>query len=169
VRRAALPWLGLAIRLAAASIWLFAGAAKIADLAYFHSQVHAYELLPNALEAPFAYTLPFIETGIGLYLALGLLVRPAAVLGSVLMAVFIVAMAQAWARGLLLDCGCFGAAVQERVGLTSILRDAALGLPTVVLALWPARKLSLDTRLLGKPDGFTLRRSGPGDVYAAAA
>jgi methionine-rich copper-binding protein CopC len=72
----------------------------------------------------------------------------------------------AGARG---DCGCFGAVVQERVGLTSILRDAALGLPTVVLALWPARKLSLDTRLLGKPDGFTLRRRGRPDVFAAAA
>jgi uncharacterized membrane protein YphA (DoxX/SURF4 family) len=169
VRRAPLPWLGLAIRLAAASIWLFAGIAKIADLERFHSQVHAYELLPHALEAPFAYTLPFVETGNGLYLALGLLVRPAAILGSVLMAAFIVAMAQAWARGLSLDCGCFGAAVQERVGLTSILRDAALGLPTVVLALWPARKLSLDTTVLGKPDGFTLHRSDPPDVYAAAA
>jgi uncharacterized membrane protein YphA (DoxX/SURF4 family) len=164
-----LPWLGLAIRLAAAAIWLFAGIAKIADLEHFHSQVHAYELLPHALEAPFAYTLPFVEAGIGLYLALGLLVRPAAILGSVLMAAFIGAMVQAWARGLSLDCGCFGAVVQERVGLTSILRDAALGLPTIVLALWPARKLSLDTRLLSKPDGFTLRRRDHPDVFAAAA
>jgi uncharacterized membrane protein YphA (DoxX/SURF4 family) len=169
VRRDVLPWVGLAIRLVAAAIWLVAGIAKIADLEHFHRQVDAYELLPQALEAPFAYTLPFVETGIGIYLAVGLLIRPAAILGSVLMALFIVAMAQAWARGLSLDCGCFGAAVQERVGFTSILRDAALGVPTIVLALWPARKLSLDTRLLGKPDRFTLRRTGPPDVFAAAA
>lgn len=169
MRRDALPWLGLAIRLAAAAIWLFAGIAKIADLEHFHSQVHAYQLLPHLFEGPFAYALPFVETGIGLYLAAGLLIRPTAILGSVLMAAFIVAMAQAWARGLSLDCGCFGAAVQEEVGLMTILRDAGLGLPTVIVAIWPARKLSLDATLLGKPDRFTMRRGGPPDLFAAAA
>ena len=152
----ALPWIGLAVRLGAAGIWLVAGAAKLGDLQHFHAEVNAYKLLPGALEALFAYTLPFVELGLGVYLALGLLVRPAAILGCVLMLAFVVAMAQAWARGLSLDCGCFGSLAKEKVGLGTILRDAALGLPSLAIALWPARFLSLDHAWLGRPDRFAL-------------
>jgi len=70
------------------------------------------------------------------------------------MVAFLIAQSQAWARGLSLDCGCFGTLTHERVGATTIARDVALGLPTLVMALWPARLLSLDSRLLGLPDSF---------------
>ena len=145
---------GLAIRLVAAAIWLLAGIAKLFDLEHFRSQVAAYKLLPHALVTPFAYGLPFLETFVGLYLLLGLLVVPVAILSCVLMVAFLVAQAQAWARGLSLDCGCFGALAQQKVGFWSIARDAALGIPGLVLALRPARYLSLDQRFLGLPDAF---------------
>jgi uncharacterized membrane protein YphA (DoxX/SURF4 family) len=152
----ATPWLGLGIRLVAAGIWIVAGAAKIADLQQFRAQVQAYQLLPGAFEAPFAYALPFVEVAVGLYLLAGLLVRPAAILSSLLMLAFIAAMGQAYARGLPLDCGCFGTLARQQIGIGSILRDAALGLPGLVMALRPARLLSLDRALLAKPDGFAL-------------
>jgi uncharacterized membrane protein YphA (DoxX/SURF4 family) len=150
----AVPWIGLAVRVAAAAIWLVSGVAKVVDLTHFEAQVQAYKLLPGALEAPFAYALPFVEVAIGVYLLVGLLVRPVAILACLLMLVFIAAMAQAWARGLSLDCGCFGTLARERVGLGTILRDAALGIPGLLLALWPARRWSLDALWLGHPDAF---------------
>ena len=155
--RSALPWIGLAIRLAAAAVWLVSGVAKIADLQHFEAQVQAYKLLPHALEAPFAYALPFVEAGLGLYLAVGLLVRGAAAFSVVLMILFIAAMAQAWARGLSLDCGCFGTLAKERVGLGTILRDAALGIPGLIMLIRPSRFLSLDRRLLGRRDRWATR------------
>jgi len=161
VRRAEafLPWIGLVIRLAAAGIWLAAGIAKLADLEHFRTQVAAYDVLPHALVGPFAYALPFLEVGIGLYLAVGLWVRPVAIVACGLMVVFIAAQAQAWYRGLVLDCGCFGAVAQEKVGLTTILRDVALGLPSLAMAIWPARRLSLDSYWLGRPDRFAIGES----------
>ena len=150
----ALPWLGLVVRIAAGGIWLVSGSAKIADLTEFQVQVHAYDLLPGSLEAPFAYALPFVELAVGAYLLIGLLVRPVAIFACFLMLVFIAAMAQAWARGLSLDCGCFGTLAREPVGLVTILRDAALGIPSLVLAIWPARHWSLDSAWLGRPDEF---------------
>ena len=81
MRSRVLPIAGLLIRLAAATVWLTAGFAKIIDLGHFHDQVEQYRLLPNPLEAPFAYTLPFVEILVGLYLLvvlmriLGLLCR----------------------------------------------------------------------------------------------
>jgi uncharacterized membrane protein YphA (DoxX/SURF4 family) len=159
-KRALLPAVGVAIRLAAAAVWLVAGAAKVVDLEHFHAQVEQYRLLPHALEAPFAYTVPFVELLVGLYLAVGLLTQAAAAVGCVLMVVFLVAQAQAWARGLSLDCGCFGTLAQERVGLLSILRDVGLGLPSLVMLLRPARAWSLDARLFALPDAFRVRVRG---------
>jgi uncharacterized membrane protein YphA (DoxX/SURF4 family) len=147
-------WLGLAVRLGAAGIWLAAGAAKVGELATFKTQVAAYDLLPNGLVGPFAYVLPFVELLVGIYLAVGLLIRPAAILGCVLMVMFVVALSQAWARGLVLNCGCFGTLSLERVGGVTVARDVALGIPTLLMAIWPARFLSLDARLWGLPDRF---------------
>ena len=45
----ALPWVGLAVRLLAAAIWLVSGVSKLVDLSQFETQVYAYELLPTAL------------------------------------------------------------------------------------------------------------------------
>jgi uncharacterized membrane protein YphA (DoxX/SURF4 family) len=151
----ALSWVGLAVRLGAAGIWLTAALAKLGSLQQFHAQVQAYKLLPGLLEAPFAYALPFLEVWIGTYLVLGLLVREAASAGCVLMVLFIAAQAQAWARGLSLDCGCFGALSREQVGLGTVLRGVGLGLPGLVLALLPARFLSLDHAWLGRPDPWS--------------
>jgi uncharacterized membrane protein YphA (DoxX/SURF4 family) len=149
VREGALPWAALAIRLAAAAIWLVAGVAKIADLTHFHDQVHQYKLLPAALEAPFAYTLPFVETLVGLYLLVGLYTRIAGLAACALMVMFLIAQGQAWARGLSLDCGCFGTLAHERVGLWTMLRDTGLGLPSLLVVIRPPRLISLDRRLLG--------------------
>ena len=153
----ALPWVGLAVRLIAAGIWLVSGAAKLADLTAFKQEVAAYEVPPSSLVDVVAYGLPLLEVGLGVYLAIGLLVRPAALLSVALMLLFIGVQAQAWARGLSIQCGCFGSLSRETVGAGSIVRDIALALPSVLLLLRPARHLSLDQRLLGRPDAFAGR------------
>ena len=160
-RRASLVAVGVAIRLSAAAIWLVAGAAKLVDLEHFHAQVDQYQLLPHALEAPFAYALPFVELLVGLYLAVGLFTRAAAAVGCALMVLFLIAQSQAWARGLSLDCGCFGALTHEQVGLPTILRDLALGLPSLVMLWRPARTLSLDAQLFALPDTFSNAIASP--------
>lgn len=94
------------------------------------------------------------DVGLGVYLAIGLFVQPAAIFGCALIVVFVAAMTQAAVRGLSLDCGSFGSLAAERVGPGTILRDAALGVPSLVLAVWPARLLSVDRAWLGRPDCF---------------
>ena len=153
-KNSALPLLGLAIRIVAAAVWIGAGVAKIPQMDSFRDLVGRYGVLPPVLAAPFAYVLPFFEIGLGLYLAAGLFVRGSALLGSLLFLVFLAAQAQAWARGLTLDCGCFGTAVQSTVGPLTILRDIGLGTPTFLMLALPARRLSLDRRLFGAEDRF---------------
>src|SRR5271157_2922803 len=147
-------WLGFALRLAAAGVWLASGASKIPDIRTFQVLVQRYGILPNILAGPFAYILPFFELAIGLYLASGLFVRGTALVGTLLFAVFLAAQVSAWARGINLDCGCFGSLVQTTVGPLTILRDFSLGIPTFLMLAFPARTLSLDHRLFGARNMF---------------
>jgi uncharacterized membrane protein YphA (DoxX/SURF4 family) len=159
MRSAAVPWVGVGIRLLAAAIWLVAGAAKVTELETFRGQVAKYDVLPHALVAPFAYALPFVELGVGAYLALGLFVRASAAVATLLMVVFVAAQAQAWARGLVLECGCFGSIAAQKVGFWTIVRDAALGIPSLIVLLRPPRRLSVDAAWLGRPDRFRVQPS----------
>ena len=145
---------GLVIRVAAAAVWLIAGAAKVPGLAEFRDLVDRYGILPRFLSTPFAYALPFVEIGLGLYLLGGLFVRGVALVGTLLFAAFLGAQGWAWANGIPLDCGCFGSAVQAQVGPLTMLRDLGLGVPTFLMLAFPARALSLDRRLFGAEDRF---------------
>jgi hypothetical protein len=69
----------------------------------------------------------------------------------VLMVVFLVGIVSAWARGLQIDCGCFGGGGQVAAGetryLSETLRDTALLLVALALARWPHSRLAVANRL----------------------
>jgi uncharacterized membrane protein YphA (DoxX/SURF4 family) len=150
-------WIGFIVRLAAAGVWIVSGAAKVPDIRGFQVIVQQYGILPDVLVGPFAYALPFVEIGMGLYLGLGLFVRGTALAGMLLFAAFLSAQGYAYARGIPLDCGCFGTLVRTAVGPGTMARDFGLGIPTFLMLALPARWLSLDARLFGSADWFTIR------------
>jgi len=87
---------------------LVAGALKVGNLQKSAMAVRAYELLPTAIANFLGYVLPWLEIGLGLLLILGVAVSISGLFGAIIMFAFIIAIAQAWARGLSIDCGCFG-------------------------------------------------------------
>jgi len=99
------------------------------------------------------YALPLVEVVVGACLLLGLLTRPAAVVSAVLFVAFIVGIAAAWARGLEIDCGCFGGGGQLEGAAQKypwdLARDAALLLLSLLLVLRPRTPLALDPFLFG--------------------
>ena len=143
------PWLALAGRLLVGGVFVVAGALKIPDPAAAVRAVRAYQLLPEGLVSVVAFGLPALEIAIGLALVVGLFVRTAAIASAVLLVVFIAAVSSAWARGLQIDCGCFGGGGQVAAGETAypaeLLRDGGLLLVAVALARWPRSRLSIDT------------------------
>jgi uncharacterized membrane protein YphA (DoxX/SURF4 family) len=144
---AAIPWLATAGRLLLGGVFVVAGALKIPDPAAAVRAVRAYQLLPEPLVPPVAFGLPVIEIAIGLALLLGVFVRTAALAAAVLLVVFLVGVGSAWARGLQIDCGCFGNGGQVSAGETAypleVLRDAALLVVALTLARRPASRLAL--------------------------
>ena len=142
------PWLTLIARLILGGVLLVAGALKIGNLQKSAMAVRAYELLPVSLANLLGYALPWVEIGVGLLLITGAAVRISGLIGAFTMLAFIIAISQAWARGLSIDCGCFGGGgaidPEDTKYLTEIIRDLGLLILGIYLYFYPKGRFSLD-------------------------
>lgn len=145
--------LGLLARLVLGVVLLVAGGLKIGNPLGAARAVQAYDVLPFEMARYVGYALPWVEIVVGVLLVLGLFTRISAVIGSLLMLAFVIGIAQAWARGLTIDCGCFGGGGQVASNDTKygreIARDLALALCGTWLVVRPASTASLDRVLFG--------------------
>lgn len=136
-------------RLLPAALLLWAGLTKAFDPQGSILAVDAYDMLPDAGVRFVAAVLPWIEIAVALLLILGLFVRFAGLATALLGALFIVALSQAKARGLQIDCGCFGGGGPgDGVGWWDIARDVPVVLFGLYLAARPRGPLQLDNRFL---------------------
>ena len=145
-------WVTFAARLLVGGVWLVAGLLKLPDLASSVRAVRAYQLLPEAVVPAVGYALPILEVVVGLMLLVGLMVRGAAVVSGVLFVAFIVGISAAWARGLQIDCGCFGGGGYNANATEEypweIARDLGLLLASAWLVWRPRSPWAVDNRLL---------------------
>ena len=144
-------WLGLPARLVTGGVWIVAGAVKLPDPYASVQAVRAYEVLPASWAETVGYLLPVVEVVIGLALVLGLLTRGAAVASALLLVVFIAGIASVWARGMEIDCGCFGGGGYDPDAAADypweIARDAGLLALSGYLAWLRTSRLALDNLL----------------------
>jgi protein-disulfide isomerase/uncharacterized membrane protein YphA (DoxX/SURF4 family) len=143
-------WAGLVIRVVLGAVWAWAAVSKIGDPRRFVQAVRAYDATPEWLSKGIGYGLPVLEVSLALLLILGLITRYAAVVSAVLLVIFIVGIAQASARGIKLECGCFGGGGTSASTsyLLDILRDVGLLVLAAYLIIWPLTKFSVDQALI---------------------
>jgi uncharacterized membrane protein YphA (DoxX/SURF4 family) len=129
-------------------VFLVAGVLKAIDPQASVAAVRAYELLPAWIVTIVGWGLPFAEIALGLLLLGGIATRAVAMGAAVLLVIFIAGVVSAAARGLSIDCGCFGGGGAVEPGQTAygleLIRDTGL----LLLALWliwqPRSRLTLD-------------------------
>ena len=145
------PWVSLACRLGLAAVLITAAVTKYPPALSIQA-VEAYDLFPTEVARLIGYTLPLFELALALLLLIGLATRYSGAVGAILMVLFIAGIVSAMARGLSIDCGCFGGGGQVDPGETtyglSIARDVAFGAMGAFIAIWPRSPFALD-RVLG--------------------
>lgn len=143
-------WFGTVARLVIGIVWLAAGFLKAFNPYSAGAAVRAYEIFPPDLATTIGHILPWVEIGIGLLLILGLYVRLSAVASAVLFIAFIAGISSAWARGLTIDCGCFGGGGTVEAGQTKYLEEIVRDLGLTLLALYlvwrPKSRWAMDRR-----------------------
>jgi uncharacterized membrane protein YphA (DoxX/SURF4 family) len=141
-------WLTTLARVALAGVLFFASYRKIIEPTQAAQAVQAYQILPPRLAELVGYGLPLVELGLAVMLLLGFGTRIAGWLTAGLMATFIAGVISVWARGLSIDCGCFGGGGAVAQGdanyLPVVLRDAVfLGLAGWLI-VFPASRFAVD-------------------------
>ena len=149
--RSLLPAVSTLARWALAVVWGYAGLSKVADPEATVRAVRAYRLLPEPAVLVMGYGLPFLEIGLAVLLLFGLATRVLGSISAVLFVAFIVGVASAWARGLAIDCGCFGGGGQIDPGATryvqEIIRDVGFLAMAAWLIVFPRSRLAVESRL----------------------
>ena len=103
-----MAWVGLVCRLVTGGVWIAAGLLKLPDPTESVRAVRAYRLLPESVVPVVGHGLPLLEILVGVCLVAGLLTRLSAVVSALLFVAFLIGISSVWARGISIDCGCFG-------------------------------------------------------------
>ena len=131
----ALLWIERLCRIGMGALFIYSAAMKVDDPGLFADAVSRYEFLPEFSIGMFSLTMSMLELIVGVALVATKWTREAALLVTVMLLMFIVALAQAFVRGLDISCGCFGA---PKIGgraeiAVALVRDVVLLVPAVWL------------------------------------
>ena len=142
---------GTLARFGLAAVWLLSGVPKALDPDQTYVAVRAYDVLPPLGVELVAAVLPWLEIALAVLLLLGLGTRAVALVSAGLLLVFVAGVAQAWARGLSIDCGCFGGGGTVEPGRTAYVQELARDAGFLLLAAWlvvrPRTPVALDGRI----------------------
>ena len=155
-----LPVIGLLARLGLAAVFLTSGTIKALDPRETLVAVRGYQLFSASVASVIASVLPFLEIGVGLLLLVGMATRLAAILGAVLLVAFIAGVISAAARGLSIDCGCFGGGGQVAPGASTYTLEILRDLGFLALAGWLIWRSETPMSV----DGFVARLRQPATV-----
>jgi hypothetical protein len=125
---------GLALLVGA--VFVYAGTIKLLDPLRFAADITNYEIVPWSLAIRLAFYLPWLEVLCGLALIFQRLFSGALLVTGTLMLVFLGATISLKARGLDVNCGCFGTVVNLGFGGHLVLDLALLGV-LALLWCWP--------------------------------
>ena len=144
------------VRFILGMVFLYASFGKIMDPRAFSENLMAYHVFDSPLAIKYiAVTLPWVEWFCGIFLILGVFVRSMAVLSSLLLLTFVLAMVSALVRGLEINCGCFGSA-HETIGLFSLFRDGLFFIMSLTVLLSKVDSYTLQTLFSKRKNSYLL-------------
>lgn len=123
------------LRLAVGGSFVLAAGLKIVDPAKFAVDVGNYRLVPHELNNLVAIIVPWVEMVAGLAVIFGIWLRAAALVITGLTTMFFFVILSALARGLNMECGCFGTVGGQHVGLVNLAIDSTLFFLAITLVL----------------------------------
>ncbi len=135
------PYLTTLFRTMVGLVFIYASIDKIADPAYFAGSIQNYQLAPDIFINMAAIILPWLELLCGLLLLIGVWHRPASLIITFLMIVFIIAISSAIFRGLDIECGCYGSGISA--DWKRIVEDFFLLAFSLQILFYPESKLAL--------------------------
>jgi putative oxidoreductase len=118
-----------------ALVFIYAGTVKAFDRSAFYHDIRLYHLVSDNIAWYAAHYLPWLEIVAGFGLICKYTRSSASILIATLLLIFTGAIFSAWARGLNIECGCFGKTSGVSGYPWILARDIVLLLATVYLVV----------------------------------
>lgn len=123
-----------ALRLALGLVFLYAGYVKLRQPWYvFAGMIDNYGVVAPSVSEIIARVLPPLEVVLGVALLAGLYRKTSSAAAILLLLPFFALMVWAYAKGMKIDCGCFGPG--QMLGPRTILRDGLLVAASICFAV----------------------------------
>lgn len=135
--RPSLSWPRLALAIIIGGVFIYAGALKVWDPMKFANDIANFRILPWPIGVRLAFYLPWLEIVCGLAVIVGRMRSGALGILTALTVIFMIATVAAQARGIDLDCGCFGSATKDLTFGWHLVIDFALLAGLLALSFWP--------------------------------
>jgi len=126
-------------RLVLGGLFVYAGVVKVLDPLDFAQNIRNYRLVGQSLSFMAAVVLPWLEILAGVALAAGIWKRASALIITGLLVFFILLTLVTIARGLDVECGCFGA-LSRKSGFGVILEDLGMLFMGLCLLFAPEKR-----------------------------
>ncbi len=141
-RSSLLGGIALALRVALGGVFVYSAWAKLSEpWALFAMAVDAYGILPQWAVVAVARGLPWFELLLGVVLVSGFWRRIATPAAAALLLGFFGLLLWSYARGLQIECGCFG--FGDVISPRTLLRDGLLAAAALTLAALSFRRITV--------------------------
>lgn len=130
-----------------AFVWFKAGLHKVNTYMDTSQSITAYKIFTPEFSGYLATIIGPLEIAGGVLLLLGIFLKQSSKVATIVLILFIIGMGQAWARGLNIECGCFGVQPSSNPTAahfaTSIARDFLFVFLTVWTIYRPFKKWAI--------------------------
>ncbi|HAT1137085.1 TPA: DoxX family membrane protein [Corynebacterium striatum] len=130
-----------------AYIWIKAGVVKLGEPLSVMQSIKAYEIFTLEWSGYLANIIGPLEIIGGVLLLLGLFLKTSAKVGTIVLALFMIGIGQAWLRGLGIDCGCFEANPEQDAQVMNYMMTLLRDTFYIFLMVWtmvrPFKKFAL--------------------------
>ena len=124
-------------------MFIFYGISKIADPTQFANEIGNYGMMPEFIVQLMAIIIPWLELLVGVLLLFGMYQNENGIIATILLVLFTIAVAYAFASGLDISCGCSGSDGGQKVGWLKILQNIGLIILTSVLSITKSNRFKL--------------------------
>jgi uncharacterized membrane protein YphA (DoxX/SURF4 family) len=122
----------LVARLVLGAVFVYAAYMKLRDpWELFAMSINSYDVLPLAMAETAARVIPWLELALGVMLISGLWLRISGTILSLILLTFFSLMVRAYAKGMQINCGCFGPG--EIISLKTLLRDGSMAAAAIAM------------------------------------
>jgi uncharacterized membrane protein YphA (DoxX/SURF4 family) len=140
----------LVLRLATAGLFVWAAVVKLADPRDFLFSINGFKIVPEHMLDPLAFMVPWTEMVCAAALIVGFWGRAAALVIGAMLVVFVGAILSVLARGMSVECGCFGdfslLCRGGTIGWCNVGQNALLFAIALPVMVWGPGALSWDAR-----------------------